>query len=906
MLITDVENQNKKHYVAVKSLSRLLSKQNSKHKEAQHFCTNCLNGFESEIIRDEHYEYCRSKDSVREEMPTKNPIVKYADGQYQFKVPFVIYADFESILVPVSGAPNNPEMSSTRGRNVHQPSGWCMYSKFAYGKVTNPLKQYRGRDCVSKFCETIMAEAKRLYESAPKKPMDKLTKEQNVEFVTAKECHICFKKFSPKDRKVRDHCHYTGKYRGAAHSSCNLRYRIPDYIPVVFHNLAGYDVHLFIKELAKHTNKIGVIAKNTGNYISFSVKAEVDKFIDKAGKEKSKEIELRFIDSFKFTSSSLDSLVNNLAKGGHEFWRFEKRSLKQKELLIRKGVYPYEYMDSWYKFEEKRSPSIEDFYSKLNMSGISEKDHQHACKVWNEFGLKNMGDYHHLYLETDVILLANVFESFRKVCLDNYGLDPAHFYTAPGLAWKACLKKTGVNLELIKDPDMLLMFECGIRGGITQSVHKWANANNPYMGCEYHPLQLNNYLQYLDANNLYGWAMSQPLPTGEFKWVDIENLKGGARELKRTIDMMVRNSNRGYGYVLEVNVKYPKELHDHQNDLPFMCEKIRISGVEKLVPNLHDKKKYVIHVKALKQALDHILVLERIHRVIQFKQSAWMKEYIDFNTRLRTVAKNDFEKDFYKLMNNSVFGKMMENIRKHRDIKLVNNKEDYLKQVMKPNFKGGVLMGADSMSCEMGKVKVKMNKPVYLGQAILDLSKTIMYEFHYDYTKRKYDEKSLKLLYMDTDSLVYDIKTEDFYKDIAEDVETRFDTSGYVSGRPLPIEKNKKVIGLMKDELGGKIMKEFISLRPKMYSYRVEESESKTCKGIKKCVVKKTITFKDYKRCLVEGINIHRSQMMFRSKKHKIKTLEVNKLALSREHDKRISIDGIASLAMGHLQCLGL
>ena len=292
------------------------------------------------------------------------------------------------------------------------------------------------------------------------------------------------------------------------------------------------------------------------------------------------------------------------------------------------------------------------------------------------------------------------------------------------------------------------------------------------MGCEYDPLQPTNYLQYLDVNNLYGWAMSQPLPTGEFKWVDIENLKGGARELKRTIDMMVRNSNRGVGYVLEVNVKYPRELHDLHNDLPFMCEKIRVNGVEKLVPNLHDKKKYVIHVKALKQALDHGLVLERIHRVIQFKQSAWMKEYIDFNTRLRTVAKNDFEKDFYNLMNNSVFGKTMENIRKHRDIKLVNDKEDYSKQVMKPNFKGGVLMGADLMSCEMGKVKIKMNKPVYLGQAILDLSKTIMYEFHYDYMKQKYSESDLKLLYMDTDSLVYDIKTEDFYKDIAEDVET--------------------------------------------------------------------------------------------------------------------------------------
>ena len=189
-------------------------------------------------------------------------------------------------------------------------------------------------------------------------------------------------------------------------------------------------------------------------------------------------------------------------------------------------------------------------------------------------------------------------------------------------------------------------------------------------------------------------------------------------------------------------------------------------------------------------------------------------------------------------MNNTIFGKTMENIRRHRNIKLVNNREDYLKSVMKPNFKFGTLLGPDLMSCKMGKVKVVMNKPVYLGQARLDLSKTIMYEFHYDYMKRKYSEDKLKLCYMDMDSLFYSLKTEDFYKDIAGGVKARFDTSGYVPNRPLPVGKNKKVIGLMKDELGGEIMKEFISLRPKMYSYRVNNSEPKKCKGIKKCVVK--------------------------------------------------------------------
>ena len=505
-----------------------------------------------------------------------------------------------------------------------------------------------------------------------------------------------------------------------------------------------------------------------------------------------------------------------------------------------------------------------------------------------------MGEYHDLYLRTDIILLANVFESFRNVCMENYGLDPAHFYTAPGLAWKACLKKTGIRLELLQDPDMLLMFEHGMRGGITQSVHRYAAANNSYME-EYDSNKPTNYLQYLDANNLYGWAMSQPLPTGGFRWINCDNWS-----CKRLVNMFVAEKN--HGYLLKVDVSYPKELHDLHNDIPFMCTKMKVNGVEKLIPSLYYKRKYIIHVTALKQALDHRLVLEKIHRFIRFRQSPWMKEYIDFNTRLRKAARNDFEKDFYKLMNNLVFGKTMENISRHGNIKLVNNKEEYLKTVVKPNFKSGTFLGDDLMSCEMGKVKVVMNKPVYLGQAILDLSKIIMYEFHYDYMLPKYRE-NIKLCYMDTDSFVYDIKTEDFYKDIAEDVEERFDTSGYNDKsceRPLPVGKHKKVIGLMKDELGGEVMKEFISLRPKMYSYRVGNSEPKKCKGIKKYVVKKTITFDDYKKCLFEGRNVHKSQLLFRSDKHEVRMLEVNKMALNSQDDKRISIDGIASYAMGH------
>ena len=290
-----------------------------------------------------------------------------------------------------------------------------------------------------------------------------------------------------------------------------------------------------------------------------------------------------------------------------------------------------------------------------------------------------------------------------------------------------------------------------------------------------------------------------------------------------------------------------------------------------------------------------------------------MKPNIDFNTQLRTRATNDFEKDFFKLMNNSVFGKMMENIRKHRNIKLVTTEEKYLCTIMKPNFKSGVRFGENLMGCEMGKIKVIMKKPVYLSQVILDLSKIVMYEFHYDYMKPKYNGKNshlqgtlhLKLCYMDTDSLVYKIKTEDFYADIMNNVLARFDTSGYCPNQPLPVGLNKKVIGLMKDKLGGAIMTEFMALRPKLYSYKkLDGLKDKKCKGIKKCVVKKTLTFEDYKICFFNDSTEYGSQIMFRSSKHEVRTIEVNKVALNRDDDKRIfKKDQISTLARGHKDC---
>ena len=320
------------------------------------------------------------------------------------------------------------------------------------------------------------------------------------------------------------------------------------------------------------------------------------------------------------------------------------------------------------------------------------------------------------------------------------------------------------------------------------------------------------------------------------------------------------------GFILEIDVKYPRKLHNLHSDLPFLPKIMKIDKCKKFACNLRNKKNYVVHIKSLKQALNHGLKFKKVHRIIKFNQEVWLKPYIDMNTELRKAASNGFEKDFYKFMNNAVFGKTMENVRKHGDIKLVTTNKKRSKLVSEPNYHTMNCISENLSIIEMKKTKIKMNKSIYLGLLILEISKILMYELWYDYVKPKYGN-DVKLCYMDTDSFVMNIKTEDFYKDITNDVEKMS------KNRPLPTGKNKKVIGLMKDELGGRIMTEFISLRPKAYTYLTDDGkEDKRAKGTKKRVIKRMIKFDDYKKCLLNGEVILKSQQRFRSKGHDVYT----------------------------------
>ena len=282
-------------------------------------------------------------------------------------------------------------------------------------------------------------------------------------------------------------------------------------------------------------------------------------------------------------------------------------------------------------------------------------------------------------------------------------------------------------------------------GGICHSIQRYAKANNKYMK-SYNNNEESSDIQYLDANNLYGLAMSKKLPVNSFKWLDSN---------KRKEDFIKNyNENNDKGYILEVDVKYPKRLHELHSDLPFLSERMEVNKCKKLVCNLFNKKKYVVHINALKQALNHGLKLKKIHRVIKFNKKEWLKPS---------------EKDLFKLMSNSVFGKTMENIRKHRDIKLVTTDKKRSKLVSETNYHTINLISEDLSIIEMKKTKVKMNKPNYLGLSILEISKTLMYGFWYDHMKAKYND-NVKLCYMDTDNFIMNIKTTDFYEDIASEL----------------------------------------------------------------------------------------------------------------------------------------
>ena len=599
-----IEEKEKSHYVLIKNFNQFMASF-TKHKDRKYFCMSCLHCCSSERTLEMHKQDCLAINGTQAiRMPEAGSKIYFQNHQKMLPAPFVIYADFEAITEKIDSCQNSDEKSYTRTYQSHKACGYgyklvCRYDN----RYSKPEENYRGDDCIEKFIIKILSEVEdcqRIVREQFQKPLV-MTVRNERDFQNATKCHICARKFNedkPSKQKVRDHCHITGEYRGAAHRDCNLKWAISAEklkIPVIFHNLKGYDCHFIMQKIGDLIRRdlninVGVIASNFEKYIGFRLGNH-----------------LTFIDSFSFMSQSLDRLSSNLSDDAFFYSREAFPNDNQFRLIKKKGVYPYDYMDSFQRFSEKSLPEIEDFYSILNDTNISASDYEHAKEVWSVFQIRDLGEYHDLYLKTDVLLLADVFESFRSTCLEYYKLDPCHYFSAPGLSWDALLRMTEINLDLISDLDAQLFIEKGMRGGISYIAHRHAVANNKYMK-NYNPARESSYIMYLNANNLYGWAMSQSLPVGDFKWLDPEDF---------ILDNYTDDTRKGV--ILEVDLEYPEGLHHLHNDYPLAPEKILVSDdmlspyckglkdsenissgrVHKLVPNLMCKEKYILHYRNL-------------------------------------------------------------------------------------------------------------------------------------------------------------------------------------------------------------------------------------------------------------------------------------------------------------------
>ena len=896
VILFKLQTSKTSHFALVKNLNRLWFGIDSKHRSQRHVCDDCLNSFASEKSFQQHQEFC-VHDGVRAVLPPEKSTMGFRKIEAATAVDFVIYADFESILKPVSFFIGE----KTKQIQHHIPCSFCFLPVSRIGIPFSPVlfRGNEGDDVGKIFLEKLMKSVKDILQEIRRPLLNKNWKRivwkkgDQEHFQAAKVCWLCEKKLDEND-KVADHCHLTGRFRGAAHNVCNLQAQVPNFTPVFIHNLDGYDSHLFIKTLGKEFGEISAIPNNEEKYVSFSLKFVWDKYTNEKGEEKDLKHEIRFVDSLKFMNSSLANLVKNLGK--NELTNLKRFFPDDVELLSRKGVYPYEYMTNFEKFQETQLPPQDAFFSKLNGEGISNEDFLHAQNVWRKFSA-NLGDYHDLYLKTDVLLLADVIENFRQVLLENYHLDPAWFLTAPSFFWAAMLKMTQVELELICEGNMEMFrfFERQIRGGVASVFRRFSQANNKFQE-DFDPTKPSKFIVYLDANSLYPTAMMQALPTGKFEWMSNEALQNWERIV----------NSEDTGCTLEVDLIYPQHLHDYHDDFPLAPEVLETNGVQKLIPNLRDKHKMVLDGRSLQLFLSLGMKLKKLHRGISFRKEAFMKPFIIHNTKLRTAAKNDFEKELFKLASNAVYGKTMENVRNRIDMKLVNDREKKANLVKKINFKHATHFGEKLAAVHMRKTHVILNKPIFCGAAILDLSKIHMFQFHYNYVKKKW--QNVKVLYSDTDSLILEIETDDFFQDTAPDVEEWFDTSGipkthFAVKDGFPTGKNKKVLGKFKDEAGGKIIREFVGLRPKCYSVQIQQDRGiKKAKGTKKNVTK-SLRHQDFKDVLFGKNFPPLENVSLRSHFHEIFTETIRKVALSAEDDKRVvQKDGITTLALGNWQ----
>ena len=754
-----------------------------------------------------------------------------------------------------------------------------------FDRVITGSYEYYGDDCVEHFVEAINnlnTGFSTFYNSAKYKECN-LTTEEEHEFQQSKLCHLCDKEIYPhtgnKDfKKVRDHCHYTGKFRGAAHSCCNITAteKKQSFVPILFHNGSGYDFHLFIDQLVSKAHEVfwaetkdGVMVSKFDQNFKLLSKNDEEYISITYGK-------MRFLDSFRFLSSSLDKLGKSL-----DDFPIMKKVLGESfdKILTTKLAFPYEYFNTSEDDSKVLLLTKKDFYSHIRQGYPTDEEINRTFEIIKKYNLKTKKDFLMFYNKLDTLLLADIMNQFNNSCMEYYSLSPLNCYSLPGFGWNAMLKMTEVNLDYINNNNDYLRIEKGIRGGLSgvmgDRYYERKEENIVIMNPTYHEIfnfkpencsdknidwgsitilgddnhedvknckaeRMNLELLYIDKNNLYGEGMSQALPYELMSVVDCVDF---TPEQQYYLYQHIMNipDDADVGCFVECDLEYPDNIKYKTRHFPLAISKRAVEwcelsseqqeqwmklnnnknvykATEKLVADQHHKYKYVLHYRLLKLFVNLGMIVRRMHSVQWFKQSSWLKSYIDFNTEKRKNAKTDFEKDLFKLMNNAVYGKTMEDVKNRVNIKFVpkDDSEKCMKEVSKLSFNR--FKEFDNYNAyHHTKQLVKLDKPMYLGAAILDLSKLSMYDDFYNKFQPYWGIDNLQMHYTDTDSMNLSFWTPDLNTDL-EYFKDHFDFSNAPKDHPLYDKSNEKVIGKQKLELWDK-PKEAVFIRSKMYSH---------------------------------------------------------------------------------------
>ena len=899
-----IENEDNAHFLSIKNFNTFMQHRTN-HKATMFYCRKCLHGFATEDNYEAHIGRCKQGIYQNVVMPDKGSI-KFEGEIKQIPKVFMMYCDFESILKRMQTCRNDPTKSSTERFQKHEACSFSIVTKCRIEGFEEETIAFTHED-PDIVTQTFIKELIRIREKMmiflkkSQYPIH-MTKKSKLEFVNATICHICEKKLnwnSEHNYPVRDHDHTKeyDNYRGAAHNFCNINYwdRIARKVPVIFHNLKSYDINIFLLDLIKQYKKLTVIPENLEKFKSIITNDFV------------------FLDSLQFLSSSLEDLVNNLKTSDSDALKRLKSEFPEHHgILSHKGIYFYEYITSYSMFSETTLPPKEAFYSNLTQEGIDDDAYESAKAVYYKTNCQNLLDYMLLYVKLDSILLCDVFENFRDLCLEYYKLDPAHYFSLPGFGWDAMLKMTGVEIEYMTDMDMYNFIENNIRGGICTISHKYFKANNKYID-GYDNTKPSSFITYQDANNLYACGLASKLPIKDYRWLTEADVA----------DFQVQDVDVGGDtcYILEVDLHYPQHLHDDHNCYPLAVEKKRITKDDlspynkdfllknkeryisnsKLCPDLRDKYNYVCSLKNLQFYINHGLVLTKIHRILAAYQTNFMEPFISFTSKKRAEAVSKFQQTLFKFIINANYGKCIEDIRKRSNVEVVTDEKRAKKLIARPQYKGYQILDKQVALVHSMKGKIKLSKPIACGFIVLEESKHLMMWYWYDVLKQKYKD-NIKLILSDTDSLLFIVYTEDIYKDmIDKSFKQHLDLSNYEESSKLYDRTNRKVIGKFKDETEGVPIREAIVLKPKMYSLLLNDGQNpKRAKSVPRAA-KSKLTHEDYRAVLEKATTKQIQASSIRSFKHVLFTIKVSKKGLSAFDDKKyVMQDGVNCLSYGH------